>query len=53
MILNILGCVFAVIAIMYTFRCIGGIICKNNVSSLQVMLMSIGIVGTIACFFIF
>lgn len=53
MILNVLGCIFAVIAIMYTFRCVAGIFYKKSTSMFQIFLMAVGIVGTIACFFIF
>lgn len=51
--LDILGCVFAVIAIMYTFTCVGNVIRKQVVYAPQIFLMAVGIVGTIACFFIF
>lgn len=53
MLLNISGCVFMVIAIAYTFSCIGSLIYKENISNAKIFLMAIGIVGTIACFFIF
>lgn len=49
MIKLILTCAFAIIAIMYTYRCIGGLIARVNTSSAQVFLMALGIVGTIAC----
>lgn len=53
MLTDILGCVFAVIAIMYTFTCVGKFIRKQDVSMPQIFLMAVGIVGIIACFFIF
>ena len=51
--LNILGCVFAVIGIVYSFSCFARLVYKKNIPSIHIYLMSIGIVGAIACFFIF
>ena len=53
MFFDILGCAFFVIAIAYTFSCVGSLFYKKNISSAKIFLMAIGIVGTIACFFIF
>lgn len=53
MFMSILGCVFLVIAIMYGFRCFAGAIYRTDISTAQMFLMAIGIVGSIACFFIF
>lgn len=53
MLFDILGCVFMVIAIAYTFSCTGSLVYKKDISSAKIFLMAIGIVGAIACFFIF
>lgn len=53
MILDILGCVFAIIAIMYTFSCFGKLVRGYAIPNNKIFLMALGIVGTIACFFIF
>lgn len=49
---NILGLIFMTIGVAFTFANIGKFISRNNISSANVWLMSIGIVGTIGCFFI-
>lgn len=51
--LNILGCVFMVIAIMYAFCCFGSLYYKQSVPMIRIIIMAVGIVGTVACFFIF
>ena len=53
MLLNILGCAFSVLAIMYTYRCVAGVILKVGASAWQIFFMALGLVGAIGCFFIF
>lgn len=44
----IVTCLFAIVAIMYTYRCIAGCFYKASTSAMQIFLMAIGIVGTVA-----
>lgn len=53
MILDILGCIFAIIAIIYTFSCFVKVSRGHAILLINIFLMALGIVGTIACFFIF
>ena len=49
MIKNILTIIFAFIAITWTFACFGRLFRKVSVNAPAIILMAIGIVGTIAC----
>lgn len=51
MIRNILTIIFMLLGITYTFGNVARVFYKQSVSSPQILAMSIGIVGTVACLF--
>lgn len=53
MIREICLCLFMLLAIVYTFSNVVKAIYKENVTSMQILLMAVGIVGVVACLFIF